>query len=980
MTLVYVIVGAFLGTLSGVIGGAYLVVGAVMGWLLARLNTQSSQLQVQNAQIERLERLLTQQRVPFVAAPQPLEFAARTTDIQPSVAEPASNLSLQLVDIASVEQPAAASPQPARFSTNPAPAIFTADDLPPNAPDRPVKAQDIDADWADAVAYAMGQETGPGPAPGPAPAAPAPLPKLSTAAAQASVTPPQARAVPPAGVRGNGASAQPVRPNALHASAESNDQSLLGQWLSRANWPVVMGGLMLFVGIGALLKYAADAGWFTFPPWMRLVAIGIAAVAALVFGFRQRHARPSFGVALQGVALGVLLIDIYAAMRLYELIDAPSALALMVLVVAIGIVLAVLQDAMVLAVLSAIGGFAAPVLTSTGSGNPVPLYAYLAVLNLGVLAVALQKRWTLLHRVGFVGTFLLSSAWGLRYYTPLWRATVEPFLLSFLLLYVLVAILAVRRGNEDGDGFDGPIVFGAPFVSALLLNAMWPEEQILAWHAVLGGLGYSLLWLVFRGKQRYQLLADSFGALGILFVTLAIPIAFDAQLTSALFAVEGALLVWLSSRNQKLWPQVAGIALQLAAGYWWLSSLGVEDSAAVLNGQLLGAILLAAAAWCSAWLFEHRLAQTEISVLGVLISAAWLFAGALLELERHQSGLAFANGVIAVVAGMMLLYALLSMWLQRSLLVTRAMQLVAPLLLLMVAMAHPEAPRLAGYVSTGLILLSAMVAVNWTTASMRWPGASLGALSFWLSGLLFSSLVVHAHAQLQWPEDSGWRYLVVALPTLIYAWLARKPHPVICWPFGAGAREWHAGLALIATSALILLLARSLFALGATEAVHIPLLNPLELTQIACLFVLYRLHRDASLIPEEASGVARNAIVAVASIFYSVAAVRAVAIWFQLPWQESVLSTSHAQSALSLAWSVLGVSLMIIGNRRHRRTLWLAGASLMTLVAGKLLIIDQGFLGTLAGISAFIGTGMLLAIVGYLAPLPPSESEQEAQS
>ncbi len=48
-----------------------------------------------------------------------------------------------------------------------------------------------------------------------------------------------------------------------------------------------------------------------------------------------------------------------------------AALALLVVVTICSAILAVLQNAMGLAVVAALGGFAAPILTSTGSGNHV---------------------------------------------------------------------------------------------------------------------------------------------------------------------------------------------------------------------------------------------------------------------------------------------------------------------------------------------------------------------------------------------------------------------------------------------------------------------------------------------------------------------------------------------------------------------------------------------------------------------------------
>ena len=66
----------------------------------------------------------------------------------------------------------------------------------------------------------------------------------------------------------------------------------------------------------------------------------------------------------------------------------------------------------------------------------------------------------------------------------------------------------------------------------------------------------------------------------------------------------------------------------------------------------------------------------------------------------------------------------------------------------------------------------------------------------------------------------------------------------------------------------------------------------------------------------------------------------------------------------------------IIGSRRGRRGLWLAGAILMGVVLAKLLLVDRQHLGGMLGIVSFIAYGVLCTIVGYLAPAPPRTGQQ----
>jgi hypothetical protein len=88
----------------------------------------------------------------------------------------------------------------------------------------------------------------------------------------------------------------------------------------------------------------------------------------LGFGWRLRLSRPGYAQVLQGGAVAVLYLTLFAAFRFYGLL-APAGVRLMVAVAMLAAALAVLQDARALAVIGALGGFVTPLIVSTGSDN-----------------------------------------------------------------------------------------------------------------------------------------------------------------------------------------------------------------------------------------------------------------------------------------------------------------------------------------------------------------------------------------------------------------------------------------------------------------------------------------------------------------------------------------------------------------------------------------------------------------------------------
>src|SRR5262249_56397059 len=85
-----------------------------------------------------------------------------------------------------------------------------------------------------------------------------------------------------------------------------------------------------------------------------------------------------------------------AGHALWNLIPAPAALGLLALVTAAAVMLSIRRDSLFIAVLGLLGGFATPALLSTGENRPIPLFAYLLMLNVGLAWVARRQRWWML--------------------------------------------------------------------------------------------------------------------------------------------------------------------------------------------------------------------------------------------------------------------------------------------------------------------------------------------------------------------------------------------------------------------------------------------------------------------------------------------------------------------------------------------------------------------------------------------------------
>jgi len=825
--------------------------------------------------------------------------------------------------------------------------------------------------------------------PDPAPTGPAPAPAMAT-------PPPPAVAAAPLPVAGPAGLPPPIppspasprpHPKPIFTGPREPDVfekalALAKRWLFEGNVPVKLGLLVLMFGVAAALKYAADAGWLRLPIEFRLAGIAAAAIAGLVWGLRTARERPAFGLSLQGGAIGVLLLTVFAAYRYYSLIAPLPAFALVVVLVAGASVLAVRQNAVALAVLGFIGGYLAPVLISTGTGNHVALFSYYAVLNAAVLAIAWKRPWRALNLVGFGFTFFVGALWGSDYYRPELFATVEPFLVLFFLFYVAIPVLYALAGRERNAPVDGTLLFGTPLLAFPMQVALLGDDMMMmAISAVVVAGIYAGLaaWAV--RNPRLRLLAQSSAALGVVFATLAIPLALEARWTSAAWAMQGAGMVWLGLRQSKRLVRWTGLALLVLAGLAWAVSLFdtnlMRPDRLLFNGHALNLALLALSTLAASWLYDRASGNRVVAILLFLGGLFWWLLLGLREawtnVQGVDDGLALAMFAAITATLAALLRAPLA-W-PRLAWPVIASAVAAPVLMLMSMDFRPvtwfEGSGFWWWPVAGALLLS-LRPLQQTPASRGLPIAHIAVLS-----MLALGLGISLHRFLSGQElGDGWVLPGSLLPLVVLfagAWL----RPALAgWPVAATFKGWRSIWLAVAGTGLALAWLVAQFQPGSSEPLPwLPVFNPLELSLLASL-----LAGVAALRVREASGKGKAgwwAWAAAALLTLTMSVLRACHQLADLPWSLRLLESTLAQASLTVAWCVAGVLAWILGSRRHNRPLWWIGASLLSIVLLKLMFVDRLFIGNLTGIVSFVIVGLLFIVVGRIAPTPPRLPESK---
>ena len=168
---------------------------------------------------------------------------------------------------------------------------------------------------------------------------------------------------------------------------------------------------------------------------------------------------------------------------------------------------------------------------------------------------------------------------------------------------------------------------------------------------------------------------------------------------------------------------------------------------------------------------------------------------------------------------------------------------------------------------------------------------------------------------------------------------------------------------------------------------YLPVLNPLELISLVALYILWRWWQTCIPLGEAAhsaavaSGWEKQKNLLLGFTLWLIISLDILRIWHHylgVPWDaHALLASFGVQATLSLVWSICAIALMLRGHNQRRRSLWLAGATLIGIVVVKLFLVELADTGGIARIVSFIGVGILLLIVSYIAPAPGKDAEEE---
>ena len=226
-------------------------------------------------------------------------------------------------------------------------------------------------------------------------------------------------------------------------------------------------GIALVIAAVFFLRYSIESGWLQ-PPVRVAIGVIVAVVLLVLCELKAARRYRVTANALDAAAVAILFSTFFAAHALWNLIPAAVTFGLLIVVTALAVVLSIRRESLFIAVLGLLGGFATPALLSTGENRPIPLFAYLLLLNVGLAWVAYRRAWPVLMWLTLIFTTLYQWGWVITFLD----ASSLPLAMGIFILFPVVGIAALLLSGTPDSSASG--VAGSAFNRAALISAALP--------------------------------------------------------------------------------------------------------------------------------------------------------------------------------------------------------------------------------------------------------------------------------------------------------------------------------------------------------------------------------------------------------------------------------------------------------------------------------------------------------------------------
>lgn len=335
----------------------------------------------------------------------------------------------------------------------------------------------------------------------------------------------------------------PVLPATLPAK-KSDVEKFIGENLINK-----IGIAITVIGVAIGAKYSIDHDLIS--PLTRIMLGYLTGLALFGIGLRLKKNYTSFSAVLVSGAIAIMYLITYAAYNFYSLFPLWAAFLLMVMFTIFTVLIAVRYNNQWIAIIGLVGAYAVPMLLSEGSGRVGILFSYMAIINVGILFIAIRKYWKLLYYSAFLMTWMIFLGWFFIQYDAAIHFRLAFIFLSIFFFTFYFIFLAYKLLKQEIFEFGDILVllinsFIYYGIGYYILNDNSGNQQFLG----LFTLSNAVIHFLVAAVIHHQKTADRnlfflIAGLVLIFLTIAIPVQLDGNWVTLLWVGEAALLFWI---------------------------------------------------------------------------------------------------------------------------------------------------------------------------------------------------------------------------------------------------------------------------------------------------------------------------------------------------------------------------------------------------------------------------------------------------
>ena len=370
-----------------------------------------------------------------------------------------------------------------------------------------------------------------------------------------------------------------------------------------------IGIAILILGVAIGTKYAIEHELIS--PLTRIIMGYLVGLILLGFAIKLKKNYDNFSAVLLSGAMAILYFITFAAYNFFELIPQALTFVLMVVFTLFTVIASLNYNKQIIAHIGLVGAYAVPFLLSDGSGKVAVLFTYMAIINIGILALAFRKYWKALNYMAFALTWIIFVSWYMSSYQVTSHFAIASIFLFVYFISFYITFLAYKLSQKEKfEWMDVILILANSFifygVGYALLDTYKNGSQMLGLFTLCNAvLHFVVSTIIYRQKLADRNLFYMVSGLVLVFIAIAIPVQLDGNWVTLLWAGEAALLFWIGRTRKVGVYEALSYAIMVLAFFsmfqdWivnsnFISRHPVSTELPFINIQFLSSLLFIAA-------------------------------------------------------------------------------------------------------------------------------------------------------------------------------------------------------------------------------------------------------------------------------------------------------------------------------------------------------------------------------------------------